>query len=217
LIFGFFEPFFFTFSFTARDSPCRVGISFSGVGGPENAPRKTAFKRSSFTSFFGAGMPSPIDDPNIFRVPPDISQSLGEVIVAFSRVEALLAEFLSFLLEANPGFMYVLNQDVASSTQIKWIRALCEARFTDQTTLENLKKLFTDIDGVRIERNTYVHGVWSPGSLPGTFCVQTVKFGRDEIIHQSVVTSPDLDDLCNEITRVADELHMVGKKLGFIR
>jgi hypothetical protein len=157
-----------------------------------------------------------MSDPAIFRVPAKISQSLGDVVIAWSRVEALLAEFLSFLLKADPGSMYVLNQDVACSTQLKWIKTLSESQFTNANTQENLIILFRRIDDARIERNAYVHGVWGPGAEPDTATVQTVKLGRSEIIREELVTSPDLDYLFNEITFVADELHMLGTKLGFV-
>jgi hypothetical protein len=75
--------------------------------------------------------------------------ALGDVVIAWSRIESLLAEFLSFFLKADPGYMYVLNQDVASSTQLKWIRTLVEARVTNENTKEGLSKLFARIDAVR--------------------------------------------------------------------
>ena len=53
-------------------------------------------------------------------VPAGIRQSLGEVVIEWGRVEAIIAEFLSYLLQADPGAMYVLNQEVGSGTQIKW-------------------------------------------------------------------------------------------------
>ena len=88
----------------------------------------------------------------------------------WARVESLLAEFLSYLLMANSGYMYVLNQDVASSTQLKWIRTLVEARVTNTNTKEGLTALFERIDAVRQERNAYIHGVWGPSSEAGGTC-----------------------------------------------
>ena len=136
--------------------------------------------------------------------------------MSFARIEALLAEFLSFLVKADHGLMYILNQDVAASTQLKWIRALVIARFTNDNTTANLKILFDRIDAVRGERNAYVHGVWGPGPEPDTATVQTVKLDRFEIIRTELVTASDLHDLFTEITSVADELYAVGKMLGFV-
>jgi hypothetical protein len=198
-----------------RDSPFRFGISFSGVGGPANAPPNIAFSLS-LMSWGDLFMPhDPLDKP--FTLPPEITQGLGEIVIAWARVEALLAEFLSFLLEADPGSMYVLNQDISSSTQLKWIRTLAGMRFADENTVSNLAILFDRIDSVRGERNTYVHGVWGTSTEPSAATVQTVKLDRAELVRTELVTGPDLSDVFNEIKAVSAELHMVGKKLGFIR
>lgn len=151
-----------------------------------------------------------------FHLPPTISQSLGDVVMASSRIDALLAEFLSFLIKANPGYMYVLNQDIAGGTQLKWIRILVDARITNENTLKGLKLLFGRIDIARRERNTYVHGVWGPSSQPMAATIQTVKLDRAEIVLTELVTRPDLDELFDELTSIADELHAIGVKLKFI-
>lgn len=156
------------------------------------------------------------DTASTFTVPADISRALGNVVIAWARIEALLAEFLSFLLQANPGHMYVLNQDVASATQLKWIRVLSDGRFTHEGTRSNLKILFDRIDAARSERNGYVHGMWSPGPEPDTAMVQTVKLDRAEIIRSELVTRSDLDDLFRDIASMGDELDMIGIRLRFV-
>ena len=49
-----------------------------------------------------------------FVLPNDIRLALGDMTVVWARVEALIAEFLTALLNADAGAMYVLNEDVAS-------------------------------------------------------------------------------------------------------
>jgi hypothetical protein len=149
-----------------------------------------------------------------FELPSDIRLALGDIVMAWSRVEALIAEFLSFLLKADHGAMYVLNQDIASGTQMKWVKTLAADRFTHPNTQANLKILFDRIDGARGERNAYIHGVWAPGLEPGTARVQTVKLDRAEVIREDLVTAPDLNDLFSDIESVSDELYAVLKKLG---
>ena len=94
---------------------------------------------------------------------------------------------------------------------------LAGIRFTHQPTVEGLNALFTRIDEARGERNSLVHGVWGPSSEKGAATVQTIKLDRNEIIRTELVTVRDLDELFKEITSIADELHAVGVKLGFIR
>src|SRR5260221_8606967 len=152
-------------------------------------------------------------DSTKFELSPGIRMALGDIVIAWSRVEALIAEFLSFLLQANHGAMYVLNQDIASGTQMKWIRALAEDRFTNADTKTGLNIVFDRIDLIRGERNAYVHGIWAPGADLGTARVQTVKLDRTEVIREELVTAPDLHDLFSEIESVSDELYTVLKKL----
>jgi hypothetical protein len=96
-------------------------------------------------------------------VPSEIRLGLANIVIEWSKIEAYLAEFLSWLLTADQGAMYVLNQDVSSSTQLNWIRTLADHGFTNENTRENLYDLFLRIDAARIDRNGYVHGLWSEG------------------------------------------------------
>lgn len=149
-------------------------------------------------------------------LPAGIRQSLGAVVMEWARVEALVGEFLSYLLKADPGAMYVLNQEVGCGTQIKWIRVLAYDRFTNDNTRANLKILFDRLDAARGERNAYVHGIWIDGPEPNTAIVQTVKVDRAEMIRDELVTVSDLDDLFSEIRSVALELHQISEALGFL-
>ncbi len=151
-----------------------------------------------------------------FSLPPDITAALGNIVIVWARVEALIAEFLSYLLSADPGAMYVLNQDIASGTQMKWIKTLAQAQFTNAHTLANLQILFERIDCARGERNTYVHGIWTPGSDRTSAFVQTVKLDRAELVRQELVTAPDLNDLLSEIESIGDELYAVLKSLDAV-
>jgi len=153
----------------------------------------------------------------VFELPAIITQGVGEIVIAWARVESLLAEFLSFLLQADHGSMYVLNQDVASSTQLKWIRTIADSRFTNHATQKNLNILFDRIDKIRGERNVYIHGLWGPGPEPGTAIVQTVKLDRAEWIRTELVTVADLKEVINDIRSIDDELYTLGKTLGFIK
>jgi hypothetical protein len=151
-----------------------------------------------------------------FNLPIEIRAALGDIIIVWSRTEALIAEFLSFLLKADQGAMYVLNQDIASGTQMKWVKLLAADKFTNANTQANLQILFARIDAARGERNAYVHGVWAPGPSRDTACVQTIKMDRAERIRDELVTAPDLHDLLSEIESIGDELAAILKALKVI-
>jgi hypothetical protein len=148
------------------------------------------------------------------QISPVILQALGGAIVSYARVEALLAEFLSHLLDANKGAMYVLNQDVASATQLKWIRALVNDKYHREDVRAALSDLFARIDNARIERNSLVHGVWTPGAEPATALVQTVKLDRPEMIRNELITVPDIDDLFGDLVAIGDELYAILDAIG---
>jgi hypothetical protein len=68
--------------------------------------------------------------PPAGRINRHLMVRLATIVTRWANVEALLAEFLSYLLKADPGKTYILNQEVASSTQLKWISILAEDQFT---------------------------------------------------------------------------------------
>ncbi len=149
-------------------------------------------------------------------IEPEFFEAVGRIIVRWSAVEALIAEFLSYLIPADPGGMYVLNQTTSVEQQMKWIRALAEIRLTHPNTVERLNDLFARIDGARTDRNAYVHGVWSTLCEPGAVLIQTVRLGRAEMVRSELVTLADLNDLVGQIQEIWSELHSLGKNLGFI-
>jgi hypothetical protein len=145
----------------------------------------------------------------------ELLEGLGRVVINWSAAEAYLAEFLSFLLKADSGAMYVLNQTVASSTQLSWIRTLAKDRFSDPELLGRLDDLFERIDAAREDRNAYVHGVWGTDSEPETALVQTVRLNRTAIVELELVTRADLDDLADRLAEIVGELDSLGERLGF--
>jgi hypothetical protein len=190
-----------------------------GLGDVFTAAFSDCMKRlcASSSLYFSLSRGLLMDADHPFDLPPEITQGLGEIVIAWSRVESLLAEFLSFLLQADQGSMYVLNQDVASSTQLKWIRTLADGKFTNENTRRGLFVLFDRIDKVRGERNVYIHGLWGPGPEKGTAVVQTVKLDRAEWVRAELVTGPDLKEVFDEIRDVSAELYEVGRRLDFIK
>lgn len=191
-------------------------FSVSGVAQAviENARFRASSTRRIVSLAEGVFVMSNPSTSTPFNLPGPIRQSLGDVVIGWARVDALMAEFLSFLLHAERGAMYVLNQDVAGGTQMKWIRSLIGERFTNENTLAGLKVLLFRIDGARAERNAYVHGLWRPGPEEGTALVQTIKLDRVEAIRDELVTAANLNELFSDIESVGDELQDILTKLN---
>jgi len=146
---------------------------------------------------------------------PEFQQRLGLIIMRWASVEALEAEFLAFLTNATPGFLYVITQNISGATITDWLRTLVSLRFHERESLEKLGQLFTMINSARAERNALAHGLWTKGVTPETAIVHTVKLERLEIVKQEVVTLADLNDLASHITEIINELAAVGRYLGF--
>ena len=153
------------------------------------------------------------DDP--LGIDPTLYEALGRAIARWSYVEHILAEFLSFLVQGDPGRMYVITQNVAGSTITDWARVLSRMTFKHEETLEAFKRLFTSIDDARSERNAYVHGLWKVGPEPGTATVTTVRWERKEVIKMELVTQGDLAGLLERANEIHEELALLGFKLGF--
>jgi len=147
-------------------------------------------------------------------VEPELLVGLGTVVSRWSYVDMFMAEFLSFLLQANPGFMYVVTANVSASTVSDWIRTLLQARHIPNEPPEEIMSLLVDIDRIRGERNALVHGLWRP-HVTGSALVQTVRWNRSEIVKDEVVTRADLDDLITNIGEVMGKLLGLGERYGF--
>jgi hypothetical protein len=110
--------------------------------------------------------------------------------------------------------MYAITNSVSASTVSGWIRTLLAARYGDDDPPAEIMALLDNVDRLRMERNTLVHGLWSP-HVPGAAEVQTIRWNRREVVKGEIVTASDLDHLVREIDEVADMLADLGRRYGF--
>jgi hypothetical protein len=121
------------------------------------------------------------------------------------------------MLKADQGAMYVLNQDIPTERQIKWLRTLCKRGFMHEPQIQKeLTSLFNRIDKARDTRNFLVHGLWIRGPERGTALVQTVKLSRANMVRFEPVTRAQLHELFAELDAIAEELHDISETLGII-
>ncbi len=111
--------------------------------------------------------------------------------------------------------MHIVSKNISSSTITDWLRILTPFQFGHPETQAGLANLFGRINNVRGERNAYVHGLWSAGSVPTTAEVMTIRWERTEIMKSELVTTSDLDGLLADIGEIQGELVMLGDKIGF--
>ena len=110
-------------------------------------------------------MPNP---PHAGQVNPALLERLGRIAYHWAYVERLEADFLAFLLQANPAFLHVVSQNVSGSTITGWLRTLSLVRFTDAQTHDGLRILFGRIDllGPRVTLSSTVCGDPDPSLAP---------------------------------------------------
>lgn len=146
---------------------------------------------------------------------PDLLAAFARVVILWSYVEQIQGHLLAFLLGAEEGRMFVVTQNVSSSTTTDWIRALLQIPAVEVMGVGDLKVLLTDIDEARAERNALVHGLWSPAPAPEAAKVQTVRWDRTEVIKVGLVTLDDLGDLLHRIEGILRELRGLAERFGF--
>ena len=151
------------------------------------------------------------------EIAPEFHERLGRIITNWAVIEALQAEFLAHLLQADPGSMYIMTQNVSAKTVTSWIRTMTPIQLSDQESQQRIADLLTEIDEVRADRNALVHGVWSTESVTGTVLVQTVRWERADIVKDEIWTLADLDELIDRLLPLGEELHFLVKRLIEIR
>lgn len=142
-------------------------------------------------------------------------ECLGRIVYQWAFVEAVEGMMLAFLIQANSELSQVVTASVSGSTMTGWIRTLVPVRFTDATTQENILDLLNRLDEARAERNALVHGMWTPGNVPHTAFVSSIRWDRREVMVNRVIGVDDLNSLAEAIGEIYGELVWLGKKTGF--
>jgi len=160
-------------------------------------------------------MPHPI----IAQDSPDheILKLIGLVTTEWSWVEMLQNEMLAFFCSGEPGAMYVITQNVSTATVTGWLRTLAQIKVKNPDSFKVLTELFGQIDTVRAERNTVIHGNWTLHSEPGFAFVQSFNWDRKEVGKTEMWSAADLLDLISEIHSLQLQLGNLGISLGYLK
>lgn len=153
--------------------------------------------------------------PDPLGIAPRLYTLLGQAVTRWSYVEAEMNNLLAYLLHADAGSMYVVTQSVAAATVSNWTRVMSEVHFRNHPYIvEDLHKLLAEIDEIRAERNTYVHGIWSAESEDAAL-VMTMRWERSEVSKDELVTEADLTSLLERTTEVYEALVRFGVQIGY--
>ncbi len=151
------------------------------------------------------------------EIEPEFHERLGRIITNWAVIDSLQTEFLAHLLQADPGSMYIMTQNVSAKTVTGWIRTMTPIHLSDQESQQRIADLLNKIDEMRADRNALVHGLWSTESTAGTVLVQTVRWERAEIVKGEIWTLADLDELVDRLLPLREELYFLVKRLVEIR
>jgi|ERR1700730_14567551 len=151
-------------------------------------------------------------------IDPELTQRLGQIVIRWTSLEGWISALLAHMVQADPGGMMLAVNNVAVSTQMKWIRGLMSVRSHEAEDNARIQKLLERAEDIRSERNELVHGIWDATNCePGTAMVHTMSLDRPEIIRDRLVTLHDLDQLVIEIDDWIADYIKLGRELGFPR
>jgi hypothetical protein len=85
---------------------------------------------------------------------------IGRVVVAWSRIERVMEEFIWVLLKLNVESGRIVTTRLDAVVKIKMLRQLGEIEL-EEAHFHKLSPILDHIDIVREDRNFIVHGVWS--------------------------------------------------------
>lgn len=161
-------------------------------------------------------MPNPILDAK--PVSTEILALIGSISTEWAWVEMLLADMLAHFCSADHGSMYVITQSVSAASLTNWLRNLCHIRVHDAEKVRTLLKLLDDVDDVRTQRNTIIHGTWTghEGQV-GHAYVTSMKWERSEVAKTELWSSSDLIDVLYDLQIIQLQLANLGVALGYFQ
>ncbi|KAF0165239.1 MAG: hypothetical protein FD157_1591 [Rhodocyclaceae bacterium] len=110
--------------------------------------------------------------------------------------------------------MLAVTSTTSANTITGWIRAIIGAhKKTPHDLVNEINEALSEVDRLRAERNTLVHGLWVTIGPENSAIVQTTNLGRDEIIKELVVTAADLHELINDTLEVGSTLRALVKNI----
>ena len=133
------------------------------------------------------------------QIEPELLERLGLVVVRWALIEQYLSQLFMKLAECHEVYGQVITTNVSQNSISGWIRTLLDIQRIPEALENEISELLADIDEMRIERNSLVHGIWGTMGPADSVIVQTVRLDRAAIIHAIVVTSADLDDLIERV------------------
>lgn len=140
---------------------------------------------------------------------PEMLQLLGAIVVKWSYVELFVSDLFVHLSKGEPFAMTIVTSKVSQSTISDWVLTLLYFIECQPDWAKDVRDALTEINDLRAERNTFVHGNWIAGIEPGCATVQSVRLERKEVILIELITSADFKAFLDRIQDVTIRLRSI--------
>jgi hypothetical protein len=151
-------------------------------------------------------------------VDPELTQRLGQIVIHWAILESWISALLATVVQADPGSMLLITNNMSTATQTRWIRGLLARRQSDPLKDERLTALLNRSEELRGRRNELVHGLWdTTGCEPQTAKVQTINLERSQPIRLRTIGTKELDELMAQIDDWIADYIKLGRELAFPR
>jgi len=159
----------------------------------------------------------------------DICGLLGKISIYFATIEHRLIDNLAYLLTKSDNTLvspYVLDRFPISQL-IQRIQSVAELRLWEYPVLfDELKQVLKIIDGLRLQRNLFVHGDWLTEELEENSKYVTVldykpildkDSGFWKYMNVEKVSHKELEEMFAEVKGAYEQLITVGKKMRDVK
>ncbi|UPJ25884.1 hypothetical protein [Bradyrhizobium sp. CW1] len=148
----------------------------------------------------------------------DLTSRLGQIAINTAVIEEWLGHILATLIDADPGGLHVVTNDLSIGTIIQSIKTVISIFEPTRPDLSELRELIEDADEIRIERNEFVHGLWDQTNCaPGSALVQLTNWKKAEVTRERLVTTAELQELLVDCDDWLERFVILGRKFGFPR
>jgi len=154
--------------------------------------------------------------PQSYEIDPSLLAALGKIVTQWAWIEESLGQLLAHLLAADRAATYVITQNVSDSTITDWIRTLLSIRGVQQEDADALEQILEESNRLRAERNRLAHGLWRNGPVPGTALIHTIRPWNSEIMMDTLITEPDLQDIIVALCHLSTQFVRIGRYFGYL-
>lgn len=139
---------------------------------------------------------------------------IGRVVVEWSRLEGVMAEFIWILLRLNVDSGRIITTRLDAVAKVKMLRQLGEIEL-EETYFHKLSTVLDNIDILREDRNFIVHGIWGRdlNGIPISLSIRPKPLAPDLIVSEKFPVER-MRNIVYEIVKSRVRLKLLAKELA---